>query len=87
MTGKERVCSSSGDSGQDCKYLVYTERGTYQVSDSIIAMRWDTSDTYGRIRPCHRYAITSVGWRFGPASLYPNITGLDDRGRVEGCEP
>jgi hypothetical protein len=87
VAGKERVCSSNGDGKVSCRYLVYTERGTYQVADSIIALRWNTSDLYGRIKPCHRYEVTAIGWRWGPMSLYPNVTGLVDLGRVEGCEP
>lgn len=87
VTGKERVCSSNGDGGQDCKYLVYTERGTYMVADSFVAWRFNTSDVYGRIKPCHEYEITSFGWRLPAFSTYPNIDKLEDLGRVDGCEP
>lgn len=86
VTSKERVCSGSSNGSSDCKYLVYTDRGTYEISDSIIAFRWSSSDLYGTVRPCHRYDIESFGWRFGPSSMYPNITKMTDKGRVDGCE-
>ncbi len=65
---KERVCDS-----ESCKYLVYTEAGTFAVSDSFIIGRWNSSDVYGRIKPGETYMITSIGWRIPFFSTYPNI--------------
>lgn len=87
VTGKERVCDDNADGGTDCKYLVYTERGTYELTDSLLAMRFNSSDLYGQIKVCHRYKIDGYGWRFGPTSMYPNIKDVEDLGRVDGCEP
>lgn len=86
VTGKERVCDSSGDSGTTCRYLIFTDETTFAVEDSIVIGRFDSSDFYGQIRVCHRYDITYYGWRQGFFSLYPNIEEMEDLGRVEGCE-
>lgn len=86
VTGKDRVCTGSTDGTSDCKYLVFTERGTYQLSDSIIAGRWSSSDAYGQVKVCHRYEIESYGFRLPVFSAYPNITEMTDLGRVDGCE-
>jgi hypothetical protein len=84
VEGKDRVCDS-GSNG-DCKYLVFTDHGTFQLTDSVTSMRFNTSDVYGRVKTCHRYTMTVYGWRFGLMSLYPTIDDLTDQGRVEGCE-
>lgn len=85
VTDKERVCKS-GDNGQECEYLVFTEDGTYKVGDSLIAFRWNSSDVYGKIKRCHRYEIDHYGWRIPFGSKYPNITKATDLGKAEDCE-
>lgn len=84
---KERVCDSDGNNGVSCEYLIYTEAGTFRLSDSVFAGRWSSSDAYGRVKRCHRYEINSYGWRLPLFSTYPNIKEMDDLGRDEGCEP
>jgi hypothetical protein len=84
---KERVCDSDADGNATCQYLIFTENGTYRLTDSIFAGRFSSSDAYGRIKRCHRYEIESYGFRFGLTSTYPNITEVTDLGRDESCEP
>jgi hypothetical protein len=84
---KERVCDSDGDNGVTCEYLIFTEAGTFKLTDSIFAGRWSSSDAYGRVKRCHRYEIDSYGWRLPFFSAYPNIKEMEDLGRDEGCEP
>lgn len=85
VTGKEPVCNGAG-SDRECKYLVFTESGTFEVTDSIVAARFTSSDVYGKIKVCHRYRLEHYGFRFGPSSVYPNITEAEDLGRADGCE-
>lgn len=83
---KERVCDSDGDGGTTCTYLVFTENGTFQISDALIGhRRFNSSDVYGRVRDCHNYEITSYGWRIPFLSQYPNITEMEDLGKTENC--
>lgn len=77
VTGKDRVCPSNSGS-LECKYLVFTLDGTFQLSDSLIAGRYDSSDLYGKIRPGQKYRLTVYGWRFGPSSMYPNIKKAEE---------
>lgn len=86
VTGKERVCKST-NKGDHCDYLLFTDGGTFKVGDSIVAFRFNSSDVYGEIAPCHRYDLSYYGWRFGLTSTYPNVIEAHDLGRVEGCEP
>lgn len=72
VTGKDRVCSGSGD-GMSCKYLVFTDEGTFQVSDSLLIGRFDSSDVYGRFREDRTYRFDVYGWRSPFLSMYPNV--------------
>ncbi len=83
VTGKERVCDRGTDGNQDCKYLVFTDKTTFRITDYI--GRVTSSDAYGRIKVCHRYFLRYYGFRFGLTSSYPNIKSADDRGLVPGC--
>lgn len=84
VTDKERVCSAvntgTENTGTECKYLVFTLDGTFQLSDSLVAGRYDSSDLYGQIQRGQRYRLTVYGWRFGPSSMYPNIKTAEEIG-------
>ena len=78
VEGKERVCSSvNSDNGtrQECKYLVFTDEGTFELTDSLIYGRFSSSDVYGRLDEDTTYTFKVAGWRFGLFSMYPNIVG------------
>lgn len=85
VTGKDRVCSGSKNGNSSCNYLIFTSGGTFKIGDSLIILRYDSSDVYGQIIPCHRYDLTYYGWRLPLFSDYPNVVKATDLGRVEGC--
>jgi hypothetical protein len=68
ITGKENVRSGDGS-----KYLVYTDKTTYEVEDSWIWGRWNSSDVYGRLVIGKSYSATLQGYRIPFFSMYPNI--------------
>lgn len=74
---KERVCSGSRDS-TECKYLVYTDEGTFELTDSILYGNFRSSDIYGRLRQDQCYRFTVTGWRLPFFSAYPNIVRTED---------
>lgn len=83
---KERVCDGDGNGGTTCTYLIFTDDGTFAISDALVGhVRFNSSDVYGRVRPCHNYEITSYGWRLPLMSTYPNITEMRDLGKAENC--
>ena len=86
VTGKDRVCSGSKNGNSSCNYLIFTSGGTFKIGDSLVIMRYDSSDVYGQIIPCHRYDLTYYGWRLPLFSDYPNVVNATDLGRVEGCQ-
>ena len=68
VTGKENV--KSGESG---KYLVYTDKTTYEITDTWVGWRWDSSDVYGNIQVGKTYTATLQGYRVPFLSWYQNI--------------
>lgn len=83
IEGKERVCDTSttseGGSRVECYYLVFTDDGTFKLTDSLIFGRFRSSDVYGRLRVDARYRFTVAGWRLPVFSQYPNIVSDPER--------
>lgn len=78
VTGKERVCETTSD-GSDCKYLVFTDDGTFKVTDGYTGsggIRFSSSDLYGQIEEGPA-TLTVIGWRVPIFSSYPNIVEVD----------
>lgn len=60
------------------KYLIYTESGTFEITDSVAYWRWDSSDLYGRIEEGKTYTATVYGWRIPFISSYQNIVEVNE---------
>lgn len=71
ITIKEKWRKSSGD---DDKYLVSAEDGqVFQITDSFIKWRFDSSNLYAELDEGDTCAILTQGWRFPLFSDYKNI--------------
>jgi hypothetical protein len=68
VTGKECV---KGD--KSSTYLVFTDKTTYEIDDTWIHWRWDSSDVYGKIQANKTYTADLQGYRIPFLSMYPNI--------------
>ena len=77
VSSKERVCKDSGDS-IECEYLVFTDRETLKVVDTLLYGRFNSSDVYGRIEDGRTYRFTVVGWRLPWASQYRNVVRVEE---------
>lgn len=62
----------------DDKYLVYTDNGTYEITDSLVYWRWDSSDLYGKIKVGETYEAKVYGWRIPIFSSYKNIVSVEE---------
>lgn len=78
VTFKERVCDRGSDGKQDCKYLIFTDEGTFKLTDSFLYGNFRSSDVYGRLRQDQCYRFTVTGWRLPFFSTYPNIVRAED---------
>lgn len=75
-TTVENACVSDKNvkrSGESEKYLIFTDKGTFEVTDNFVHFRFNSSDVYGSIRKdtCYNFVVT--GFRSGLLSEYQNI--------------
>lgn len=73
---KERVTNSYGKDAQS-KFLVFTDVETFENTDSIWALKWNSSDIYGRIERNATCRFEVVGFRVPFLSMYRNILSAD----------
>ena len=73
---KERIVTGTGDSLRS-KYLVFTDSGVYQNTDTIWYWKWRSSDLQGEMKVGETYTAHVYGFRFGFLSLYKNIISVE----------
>lgn len=54
-------------------YLIYSKENTYEITDSLLRLRFNSSDLYGKIEVGKTYQMTIGGKRRPFLSWYPNI--------------
>ena len=54
-------------------YMIYTDKGSFTMKDSIAYFRFSTSDDYGKIKKGSKYTLQAYGWRVPFLSVYENI--------------
>ena len=73
-------------SGSTEKYLIYCvddngESRVFEITDSLFARRFNSSDLYAEVKEGHRYKMLIAGYRVSFFSWYPNIYNVEDMGR------
>jgi hypothetical protein len=76
VTSKERI-TKVREGNDNSYYLVYTDKGTFKVEDSIVLFRFNSSDLYGSIKADSTYTFNTVGFRAGFLSEYPNVVSIN----------
>lgn len=72
VTDKERIVENMGDNIESY-YLIYTDSITFKLEDELLYGNFNSSDWYGKIKVDSTYEFTTIGWRIGFLSEYPNI--------------
>lgn len=72
VTGKERIVESSGDKTSS-RYLIFTKQETFENTDSMFALKFNSSDLYGRLKEGMTCTFQVTGWRVPFLSSYRNI--------------
>jgi hypothetical protein len=54
-------------------YLIFTDKGVYQDSDSMVNGKWNSSDLYNELKVGKTYTLHVRGIRNHVLSWYPNI--------------
>jgi len=75
VVGKERVVVV--DDGQSSsKYLVFTENETFKNTDSLLELKFSSSDIQGKLRKENIYTVKVYGIRIPFFSMYRNILSI-----------
>ena len=69
---KERIYRGYGNTAESY-YLVYTDAETFKNKDSLIEMKFNSSDLQGSLKEGMECTFTVVGWRVPFLSMYRNI--------------
>ncbi len=72
----EAVVTGSGSSTKRI-YLVFTDKETLCNKDSLMYLKFNSSDIYGEIQPGATYRFNVYGWRIPFLSMYRNIISAD----------
>jgi len=54
-------------------YLVYTDKGTFKITDQLFYGKFNSSDIYGQIDAHKTYVFTVSGLRIPIFSMYQNV--------------
>lgn len=73
VTGKERITETDGEGRASSKYLIFTDRETFENTDSFWGWKFNSSDVYGKIEKGYVCDFRVVGWRVQFLSAYRNI--------------
>lgn len=82
VTDKERIVKGSGES-TDSKYLVFVddvngESRVFENTDTLLRLKWNSSNIQGELKVGHTYKITVVGFRMSFMSMYENIIKVEE---------
>lgn len=64
--------------GKSSTYLIFTDKGVYENTDSLVNGKWDSSDVYSEIKIGKTYTFHVRGIRNHFMSWYPNILNVKD---------
>jgi hypothetical protein len=56
------------------KYLVFTDDGVFENTDSLYYFKYNSSDVQGQLMQGGKFEVTYYGYRVPFMSMYPNIT-------------
>lgn len=74
VTDKGERCQSQGN----CKYLIYTDHGTFENRDSWLNWKFNSADIYGEIKRDTKYSFHTNGIRVPFISWFPNISKVQE---------
>ena len=73
---KERIVKQSGE-GVSSKYLIFTDNGVFENTDTVWYWKWNSSDVYGDLKEGEEYTVMVYGWRVPFLSMYKNIVEIN----------
>ncbi|MBS3090283.1 DUF1523 domain-containing protein [Candidatus Pacearchaeota archaeon] len=61
------------------KYLIFTDKGVFEDTDSWVELKFNSSDLYGKLERGKSYNLGVYGWRIPFLSKYRNITKIKEK--------
>lgn len=62
---------------KSARYLVFTNKGVYENTDSFWNGKFNSSDLYNQLEAGKTYECDVIGWRNGFFSWYPNLISCE----------
>ena len=62
--------------GYSGKYLIFTKNEVFQITDSMLRMKFRSSDRYSKLKIGKTYIVDVIGWRVPLFSAYRNIINV-----------
>lgn len=86
---QEMVITVQEKKVKDDRYLIFGKKedgevSVFEVTDSWLMMRFDSSDVYGALEDGHTYRIVTRGYRVKLLSWYPNIYEYEELEKASG---
>lgn len=78
VSEKERIVQSDGDGGVTSKYLIFTDMGVFENTDSMLQGKFNSSDYQNKIKIGNTYRFKVNGYRIPFLSTYQNILGFEE---------
>ena len=79
LNGTEVKASGSGQSFKQV-YLVFTDQGVFENTDSLMMWKWNSSDFHNQLmgKNGRKLRLSYYGWRVPLLSWYPNIYQVEE---------
>lgn len=77
VSDKERIVEPDSDGGSTSKYLVFGDNETFENTDSLLRMKFNSSDLQGSLKIGETYRCDAYGWRVPVLSSYRNLVKCD----------
>jgi hypothetical protein len=74
---KERATTGNGKYIQSM-YLVYTDGEVFKNTDSVLVLKFNSSDVQNQLKEGETYKVQVAGWRILFLSMYRNILSIEN---------
>lgn len=72
---EDKLTKRDGDSD---RYLIYTDKGVFQNTDSLLALKYRSSDMYHELKVGKVYDCRTEGFRIPLFSMYKNLLECEE---------
>ncbi len=78
VSDKERIVETDSDGQATSKYLIFTDKETFENTDSLLRLKFNSSDLQGSLKAGQTYRCDVYGWRIPVLSAYRNLVKCDN---------